>query len=142
MKAAKPAEIGAAATVKRRRPRQRLTRRERKQLDIPLDSEPMVPTVALCLTVVRGAGEGTEHRFLLQHRGVLGSGGKSDFVVQEPGLAAEQVELVQREGGVYGRNLSRSHPTLINGATLIESKPIVSGDLLGNRAFIARVRLG
>jgi hypothetical protein len=75
-------------------------------------------------------------------RGVLGSGGRSDFLVAEPELAAEQVALVQQNGGVYGRNLSRSQPTLVNGAPLIDSKPIGSGDLLGNRGFIARVRLG
>jgi hypothetical protein len=96
----------------------------------------------VCLTVVRGAAEGTEHRFLLHRRGVLGSGAKSDFVVAEPELASEQVLLLQQEGGVYGRNLSRSQPTLVNGAPLVESKPIGSGDLLGNRGFIARVRLG
>jgi Mg-chelatase subunit ChlD len=132
----------AVVPKRRRRTRQRLTRRERKQLDVPLDSEPLVPPIALCLTVVRGAGEGSEHRFLLHRRGVLGSGGKSDFVVAEPELAAEQVELVQRDGAVYARNLSRSQPTLVNGAPLIESKPIGNGDLLGNRGFIARVRLG
>jgi Mg-chelatase subunit ChlD len=137
-----PAQAGVAAPAKRRRARQHLTRRERKQLDIPLDSEPLVPTVALCLTVVRGAAEGSEHRFLLERRAVLGSGGKSQFVIDEPELAAEQVELVQQDGGVFARNLSRSHPTLVNGATLVESKPIRSGDLLGNRGFIARVRLG
>ena len=70
---------GGAGQATRRR--QGLTRRERKQLDIPLDSEPLVAPVALCLTVVRGAAEGSEHRFLLHRRAVLGSGGKSDFVV-------------------------------------------------------------
>ncbi len=146
--AARRLRAGAAATdaggaaPKRRRTRQHLTRRERKQLDVPLDSEPLVPPLALCLTVVRGAAEGTEHRFLLHRRGVLGSGGRSDFVVAEPELAAEQVELVQGDGAVYGRNLSRSQPTLVNGAPLVDTKPIGSGDLLGNRGFIARVRLG
>jgi hypothetical protein len=140
---AAPSEAGVATLQKRRRrTRQHLTRRERKQLDIPLDSEPLVPPIALCLTVVRGATEGSEHRFLLHRRGVLGSGGKSVFIVAEPDLAAEQVELVQQDGGVYGRNLSRTQPTLVNGAPLVESKPISSGDLLGNRGFIARVRLG
>jgi hypothetical protein len=136
------ADTGGAAAPKRRRARQQLTRRERRQLDVPLDSEPMVPPVALCLTVVRGAAEGSEHRFLLHRRGVLGSGSKSDFRVGEPDLAAEQVELVQQDGGVYGRNLSRTQPTLVNGAPLVESRPIGNGDLLGNRGFIARVRLG
>ena len=121
------ADAGGAAAPKRRRARQHLTRRERKQLDVPLDSEPLVPPVALCLTVVRGAAEGSEHRFLLHRRGVLGSGGKSDFVVAEPDLASEQVELMQQDGGVYGRNLSRSQPTLVNGAPLVESRPIGTG---------------
>ena len=122
LRAGAPATYAAGAAPKRRRTRQHLTRRERKQLDIPLDSEPLVPPVALCLTVVRGAAEGTEHRFLLHRRGVLGSGGRSDFVVAEPELAAEQVELVQRDGAVYGRNLSRSQPTLVNGALLVETR--------------------
>ena len=52
------------------------------------------------------------------------------------------VELTQEATGVYARNLSRSQPTLVNGAPLLESKPLSNGDLLGNRGFIARVRLG
>jgi hypothetical protein len=132
----------AETAAKRKPARQQLTRRERKQLDVPLDSEPLVPPVALCFTVVRGISEGSEHRFLLHRRGVLGSNSKCEFVVSEPELAAEQVELVQQEGAVYARNLSRSRPTLLNGAPLAEARPLGSGDLLGNRGFIARVRLG
>jgi hypothetical protein len=132
----------AVSARRRRRRRHGLTRRERKQLDIPLDSEPLVAPVALCLTVVRGATEGSEHRFLLHRRAVLGSGGKSDFVLAEPELASEQVELAQETSGVFARNLSRSQPTLVNGAPLLESRPLANGDLLGNRGFIARVRLG
>ena len=49
---------------------------------------------------------------------------------------------MQEPSGVYARNLSRSQPTLVNGAPLLESKPLANGDLLGNRGFIARVRLG
>jgi hypothetical protein len=135
-------DANGAPARRRRRRKQGLTRRERKQLDIPLDSEPLVAPVALCLTVVRGSIEGSEHRFLLHRRAVLGSGGKSDFVVGEPELASEQVELTQEATGVYARNLSRSQPTLVNGAPLLESKPLSNGDLLGNRGFIARVRLG
>ena len=137
------ADAGGVAAPKRRHARQHLTRRERKQLDIPLDSEPLVPPVALCLTVVRGAAEGSEHRFLLHRRGVLGSGAKSDF--PRGGARARRPSrssCCSRNGGVYGRNLSRSQPTLVNGAPLIESRPIRSGDLLGNRGFIARIRLG
>jgi hypothetical protein len=132
----------SAPAPKRRPPREKLTRRERKQLDVPLDSEPLVAPVAICLTVVRGSLAGVEHRFLLQRRGVLGSSGESDFAVAEPGLAAEQVELYQEQGIVLARNLSRSQPTLLNGAPLVDAKPVSSGDLLGNRSFIARVRLG
>jgi Mg-chelatase subunit ChlD len=136
------AAAGGEPVPARRRPREKLTRRERKHLDVPLDSEPLVPPVAVRLTVVRGAVEGAEHRFLLHRRGILGSGGSSDFVVAEPELAAEQVELVQELGRVQARNLSRSSPTLLNGVPLVEAKPLASGDLLGNRGFIARVHLG
>jgi von Willebrand factor type A domain len=136
------ADADGDASAPKRRPREKLTRRERKQLDIPIDSEPLVAPVAVCLTVVRGSRAGVEHRFLLHRRGVLGSGGKSDFVVGEPELAAEQVELVQEHGRVLARNLSRSQPTLLNGVPLADTKPVASGDLLGNRGFIARVRLG
>jgi Mg-chelatase subunit ChlD len=131
-----------AAPARRRRPREKLTRRERKHLDVPLDSEPLVPPVALRLVVVRGAAEGAEHRFLLHRRGVLGSGRGSDFVVAEPELDAAQVELVQERGEIHARNLSRAHPTLVNGVALVEGKPLSSGDLLGNRGFIVRVHLG
>ena len=134
---------GAAAPVRRRRRRERLSWRERRSLDVPLDSEPMVPPVALCLTVVRGAGgEGAEHRFLLRRSGVLGSGPASDFTIADAGLAAEQVELVQEEGAVWARNLARGKPTLLNGAPLTERKALASGDLVGTRDFIARVKLG
>jgi hypothetical protein len=136
------ARAGEGAAPARRRRREKLTRRERKRLDVPLDSEPMVPPVALRLTVVRGAVEGAEHRFLLGRRGILGSGGASDFVVAEPELAAEQVELTQEHGSVHARNLSRAQPTLLNGVPLVDAKPLASGDLLGNRGFIVRVHLG
>jgi Mg-chelatase subunit ChlD len=132
----------AGAPAPPRPKRRELTGRERAQLDVPLDSEPLVPPIAVCLTVVRGAVEGAEHRFLLHRRGVVGSGGNSDIVLPEPALAAEQLELIQERGGVYVRNLSRSPPTLLNGAPLVEGKALGNGDLVGNRGFIARVRLG
>jgi hypothetical protein len=130
------------APVRRRRTRETLSRRERRQIDVPLDAAPMMPPVALCLTIVRGAHEGEEHRFLLGPRGVLGSGGASDLVIAEDGLADEQAELSQEQGGVWARNLSRGKPTLINGVPLAAPKALQSGDLIGNRDFIARVRLG
>jgi hypothetical protein len=60
----------------------------------------------------------------------------------EAALAAEQAELVQEGGGVWVRNLARGKPTLVNGVPLVERKALTNGDLIGNRDFIARIRMG
>jgi hypothetical protein len=135
-------EEGASVPVKRKPPREKLSRRERKRLEVPLDAEPPVPPIAVCLTIVRGSTEGAEHRFLLERRAAVGSGRSCQVVVGDSAVDREQVELTQERGAVYARNLSRVKPTLLNGVPLAEAKPIANGDLLGSRDFIVRVRFG
>ena len=123
--------------------RVKMSRRERKINEVPLGSEPLATAIALRLVVVRGSERGREYRFLLRSEGVVGSGKGSDFVLEgEAGLAGQQLTLRQSAGAVYAQNLSKRDPMLLNGATLDQPQPIKSGDLLGNRAFIARVVLG
>lgn len=130
--------------VPRRRPvRAKMSRRERKLNEVPIDSKPPATAVSLRLVVVRGSSRGHEYRFLLREEGILGSGKGSDFTVaEEPGVAAQHVALYQESGSVYARNLAKREPMLLNGAALDQPQPIKSGDLLGNKVFIARIVLG
>ena len=50
-----------------------------------------------------------------------------------------QVEISQRDGRVYLRNLSKTNPTLVDGVPLTEGHPLRSSSLVGNRDFIVRL---
>ena len=123
--------------------RKKMSRRERRLNEVPLDSVPLSPEVALRLVVVRGSQKGREYRFLLRDSARIGSGRRCEFCLDdEPGVDPEQLELRQDAGSVRLRNLARRRPTLLNGARMTDDAELSNGDLVGTGDFIARVVLG
>jgi Mg-chelatase subunit ChlD len=133
---------GAQAPVQQRTRRKRLSRRERRLNEVPLGSDPVTAPVAVRFVVVRGAEQGREYRFLLRQSSVLGRGRCDLRLADESGVDSKQMELRPANGGLMARNLSAKRPTLVNGVSLEGSSALKTGDLVGNRDFIARVHLG
>ncbi len=92
--------------------------------------------------VVRGSRPGRQYRLMLQDRAVVGSRSSCDCVlVDEPNVAPSQFELMQEAGQIIIRNLSETHPTLLDGLPIGEHQALKSDDLIGTREVILRVVL-
>ena len=96
------------------------------------------------LVVVRGQQPGKQYSLTLLERAVVGTRSTCDCVlIEEPGVGAEQFELLQIDGNVYIRNLgTQANPTLMDGLPIEDKQRIQSEALVGTRDFIVRVIFG
>ena len=102
---------------------------------------PKPPSLRLVrLIVVRGRRVGHQYSLTLLERGVVGARSTCDCVlVDEPGVEAEQFELLQIDGRVYVRDLAQQRHTLRDGLPINGRQPLDSQTLVGNSDWILRV---
>ncbi|MFQ5527443.1 MAG: VWA domain-containing protein [Thermoanaerobaculia bacterium] len=95
------------------------------------------------LIVVRGKQPGRTYNVTLLEKAVVGARSTCDCVLlDEPGTSPEQFEFFQMDGHVFIRNLSKDHPTLVDGLPTDDHQRIQTEALVGTRDFIVRVIFG
>ena len=95
---------------------------------------------AVRLIVIRGSRQGRQYNLMIKGRGVVGSRSDCDCVlIDETDIEPQQFELYFDGIKVLIRNLSETHPTLINGQTITGRTEISSNTLIGTDATILRL---
>jgi hypothetical protein len=96
----------------------------------------------LHLSVVRGETRGTDHRLMVRGSATVGRRSTCDLVLaKEPSLEPEQLRLVHSGHLIFLEDLSANHTTLVNGLSPLDPQPVQTGDLIGTRNVILRVRV-
>ena len=96
----------------------------------------------LKLVVVRGSERGKQYRFMVKDRAIIGKREDCDCVLfDEPEVADQQFELLQRYGQIVIRNINEKNQTLVNGMPIAGRQDLQSGDLIGTSKMILRLEV-